>query len=190
MVPRPRNPVAGYVECPSGRQGLQQVAVPGDVTVGCRSTRWSSVRGENEPHGKCVHHRREPQTAERRDGRPDLVEHNDEIEVVVRASLPTQERVDAPAPVHPRVHSRRLEGFDRPQRRIPRASRPHNGKDGRVQIAFFIFPELTALDAIGPYEVLQRLPQALRWCSSGRSTVRSAPTTASSASPSTRRSRR
>jgi putative intracellular protease/amidase len=29
-----------------------------------------------------------------------------------------------------------------------------------VQIAFFIFPELTALDAIGPYEVLQRLPGA------------------------------
>ena len=29
-----------------------------------------------------------------------------------------------------------------------------------MQIAFFIFPELTALDAIGPYEVLQRLPGA------------------------------
>ena len=32
--------------------------------------------------------------------------------------------------------------------------------DGEVQIAFLLFPRVTALDAIGPYEVLQRLPGA------------------------------
>jgi len=30
--------------------------------------------------------------------------------------------------------------------------------DGTVQIAFLLYPRVTALDAIGPYEVLQRLP--------------------------------
>ncbi|MBV8957135.1 MAG: DJ-1/PfpI family protein, partial [Actinobacteria bacterium] len=29
-----------------------------------------------------------------------------------------------------------------------------------MQIAFFLFPGITALDAVGPYEVLQRLPGA------------------------------
>ena len=34
------------------------------------------------------------------------------------------------------------------------------GHDDLVQIAVLLFPQLTALDAIGPYEVLQRLPDA------------------------------
>src|SRR6185503_13446984 len=42
-----------------------------------------------------------------------------------------------------------------------------------MQIAIPIFPAFTALDAIGPYEVLQRLPEAeIVFCSEERGPVR------------------
>ena len=69
-------------------------------------------RGENKANGQRVDDRREPDVAELRDGRSHLIEPDNEIEVVVRAPLTTEERVDAPAAVHACVHARRLEGLD------------------------------------------------------------------------------
>ena len=109
-APAPQ-PGRGIREDPPGRQRLQRVTVPGEHgRVQIDATVFG--RGEDEPHGKRVHHRRESQTTERCDHRFHLVEPDNQVEIVVGPSLSTYQRVDAPAAVHPHVHSRRLEGVD------------------------------------------------------------------------------
>lgn len=42
----------------------------------------------------------------------------------------------------------------------PSTARLHSGTVTAVEIAIFVFERITALDAVGPYEVLSRIPQA------------------------------
>ena len=71
-----------------------------------------SRRREDEANGEGVDDRRVPQVAEGRHGGSDSIERDDEIEVAVLSSFATEEGVDAPPSVHPRVHVRRIEGLD------------------------------------------------------------------------------
>ena len=72
---------------------------------------------------------------------------------------------DGPPP-RPRDAPRNLPPDRNPVDRSPRVCRIHGilptgrGQDLPVQIAIALFPRVTVLDAIGPYEVLQRLPDA------------------------------
>ena len=68
--------------------------------------------GYDEADGKGVNDRRKPQVPEGRHCRSDSIERDDEIEVAMLPSFATEEGVDAPSPVHPRVHVRRLERLD------------------------------------------------------------------------------
>jgi hypothetical protein len=78
----------------------------------------------------------------------------------MRPPLRSEQRIDAPSAVHERVDAGVVQRREDRNRRFGRHHRPNKGKDGDVQIAFLLFPRVTALDAIGPYEVLQRLPGA------------------------------
>jgi transcriptional regulator GlxA family with amidase domain len=42
--------------------------------------------------------------------------------------------------------------------RLARCLMDHENTHGHVEIAFFLYDDMTALDAVGPYEVLARLP--------------------------------
>ncbi len=59
-----------------------------------------------------------------------------------------------------------------------------------MQIAILVFPKLTALDAIGPYEVLSRLPGFELTFVAAEAGENYGPTPAGSASPPTRPSKR
>src|SRR5208282_4949829 len=48
----------------------------------------------------------------------------------------------------------------RPRRVPPPLPRPHRQGDSRMNIAIVLYDRFTALDAVGPYEVLSRIPGA------------------------------
>ena len=117
-------------------------------------------RREHETDRQGVDHGHEAERSQRFHQRSKGVERDDDVEVAMRPALRPEQRIDPPSPVDDRVDAAVSQRLEHREHRFGRHHRPNNDKDGDVQIAFLLFPRVTALDAIGPYEVLQRLPGA------------------------------
>ena len=117
-------------------------------------------RREHECDRQRVGDRQEAEAPYRGHGIGHPSEGHDQIEVTVGTTLQAEKRIDSPSPVDDDVGPSVRERSEHAERGFSRHHDPNNGKDGDVQIAFLLFPRVTALDAIGPYEVLQRLPGA------------------------------
>ena len=163
---RPPTRDAGYAKRAAERLRLRSVA----GFVDSRRMQVDSPiagRGEHETDREGVGHGHEAEATQRAHGIGHPSQRHDQIEVIVGTPLYAEQARRRPIPRRRRRRSPRARAQRARRARIRPTSRPNNGKDGEVQIAFLLFPRSPRSTPSVPTRCCNGSP-APRSCSSAR----------------------